>query len=164
GRLELAFLVDVAPRQLPGRNRIAAGEARQTIDRRDIVHRWQVQDALLCADHVERGLGQCIQTEDTAPAEPERRRHRGEVGRAVLVFTADQHDRRAEIQDGWLADDMWGIHVSVSPLWRRETDRRAADRNSVFCLEIEKAGRGTAARLHVALLRLSSICLAGGKL
>jgi hypothetical protein len=58
---------------------------------------------------------------------------------AVLVCTADQHDRRAEIKDGWLADDMGGIHFLVSPSYEDgRLTREFRERTPLFALKSRK--------------------------
>lgn len=94
--------MEVPPLHLPIRNRVGTGGQRQPIHRGGQRIRRQVQHAFARTQQVLGGLGPRTEPEHGAPTEPERRRHRREVGRTVLVVTGYQHDRRAEVEDARL--------------------------------------------------------------
>lgn len=99
---ELVAAGGVALGELVGRDGIGAGEERKAIDIGGLVDGGEVEDAVVGALDVLRGLGLCAEAEDGVPAEPPGRGDGGEVGGAVFVEAADEDDRSAEVEDRWV--------------------------------------------------------------
>jgi hypothetical protein len=98
GRTEFVPDIAIAAALLHLRNGISPGGARQPVDGLDVVDGSEVEHAFFRAHHVERRLRHRREAQDTAPAQPERRRHRRDIVRAIFVDGTDQDDGRSEIE------------------------------------------------------------------
>ncbi|AGM06922.1 hypothetical protein AORI_4337 [Amycolatopsis keratiniphila] len=109
GAGELVRFVPVAAFVLTGRDRIGSGGQRQPVDGgRQRVGR-EIQNTFTVAHEILRRLGFRAQPEHASPAEPERRRHRGQVRGACLVDRRKEHHRRAEVEDSGLDTGVRGL-------------------------------------------------------
>src|SRR5690242_370237 len=92
-------MIPVAAQSLAGGYGVRAGQPGEAVDRVHLDHRREVQYALAGTDNIGGCLRDSLKAEHTTPPQPEGRRHRREIGRAVLVDRADEDDRRAEVED-----------------------------------------------------------------
>ena len=154
GVRELVLHMPVAVGGLPFRHGVRPRGPRQPVHRPDLFHRRQAEDALAGALDVGRRVRARAEAEQAAPAQPPGAGHRGEVGGAVGIGRADQHDGGAEVEDGGIDR---AVHAAL-------LEERAGDRvtraisglrggSAIRFLRWNRRDGGTAGRRELAILR-----------
>ncbi|CAD6011680.1 protein of unknown function [Agreia sp. COWG] len=108
---ELVLDVPIANRRLVVGHGADSGGECESIDHVDLIHRCQTDDHLFCLDHVHARLRPRTHSQHRCVTQPENRRHRREIPRALAVYGTEKSDRRAEVQDGGVDQDGRGRHV-----------------------------------------------------